>query len=110
LTRRFIERDGNGLRWRGGDKLDADGKHYLERIQVGTRQMGQLIQDLLSLSRVTRKEMALEAVDLSALAEATTVALQESAPERGATFYFTLGTTDETCARSYDPGGPRHHE
>jgi PAS domain S-box-containing protein len=49
------------------DQLDEQGKYYLLRIQEAAHRMGQLIEDLLNLSRVTRREMNLEPVDLSAL-------------------------------------------
>ncbi|MFC5521720.1 PAS domain S-box protein [Polaromonas jejuensis] len=43
-------------------------QHYLSRIQAGVAQMGQLIEDLLSLAQVSRVQLQQEAVDLSALA------------------------------------------
>src|SRR5712691_5631198 len=36
-----------------GDRLDDDGRHYLERIQANVDRMGQLIDDLLRLSCAT---------------------------------------------------------
>jgi signal transduction histidine kinase len=47
-----------------GEQLDGRGRHYLDRIQVNVRQMEQLIQDLLALSRVGRESRAPEAVNL----------------------------------------------
>jgi signal transduction histidine kinase len=47
------------------DKLDEQGRHYLARIQEASRKMGQLIEDLLNLSRVTRREIIKESVNLS---------------------------------------------
>jgi len=44
--------------------------------------MSDLIDDLLKLSRLTRAEMRLETVDLSALAEAVLTVLREREPER----------------------------
>ena len=41
------------------------GQHYLTRIQEASRRMGQLIEDLLNLSRVTRREMNRRPVDLT---------------------------------------------
>ena len=46
-------------------QLDAQGQHYLTRIQEASRRMGQLIEDLLNLSRVTRREMNRRPVDLT---------------------------------------------
>lgn len=42
--------------------------HYLMRIQAGVAQMGQLIEDLLSLSQVSRAQLHTEPVDLSFMA------------------------------------------
>jgi len=43
-------------------------KHYLTRIQHGVAQMGGLIEDLLSLARVTRTRLRYSEIDLSAMA------------------------------------------
>lgn len=51
-----------------GDKLDAEGKDALARIRAASRRMGALIDDLLRLSKVTRAELKLAPVDLSAIA------------------------------------------
>ncbi|MFH1025053.1 MAG: PAS domain S-box protein, partial [Nitrospirota bacterium] len=45
------------------DKLDAEGRDYLQRIRRASQHMGQLIDDLLNLSQVTRFEMHHEEVD-----------------------------------------------
>lgn len=49
------------------DKLDEQGRHYLERIRLGADRMGQLIDDLLNLSRVTRTDLHRERVEIGAL-------------------------------------------
>ena len=51
-----------------GDKLDAEGKDALERIRAASQRMGALIDDMLKLSQVTRAELNLTRVDLSAIA------------------------------------------
>lgn len=51
-----------------GDKLDEDGKDLLIRIHDGASKMETLINDMMELSRVKRKELELEEVDLSLLA------------------------------------------
>ena len=48
--------------------------------------MGQLVDDLLNLSRITRSEMHRKTVDLSALAKKIATELQEAQPERQAEF------------------------
>jgi signal transduction histidine kinase/CHASE3 domain sensor protein len=47
--------------------LDDTARHYLERIRTGTRNMGQLIDDLLSLSRIGRREPTPKLTDLGSL-------------------------------------------
>ncbi len=68
------------------DKLDADGKDYLHRVRAATQRMGILIDDLLSLSRVTRTEMRLEKADLGLIARSVAEELQKTQPERRAEF------------------------
>jgi len=51
-----------------GDELPEEGREYLRRVRAASQRMGDLIDDLLSLSRVTRSDMTLTTVDLSALA------------------------------------------
>ena len=53
-----------------GQSLDDQGRTYLNQVRTETQHMGQLIDDMLSLSRVSRVEMQRETVDLSALARA----------------------------------------
>jgi PAS domain S-box-containing protein len=65
-----------------GGKLDEEGRGYLERVRSAAQHMAVLIDDLLTLSRVTRTEMRREQVDLSELAHAVTARLQSAAPER----------------------------
>lgn len=62
--------------------LDDDGRHYLQRIRAATQRMQRLIDDMLSLARVTRNELAIAELDLSALANRICVELRESEPER----------------------------
>jgi signal transduction histidine kinase len=49
---------------RAGAALDEKGRHYLSVIAAGARQMGCLIDDLLSFSRMSRTEIAESAVCL----------------------------------------------
>jgi PAS domain S-box-containing protein len=64
------------------DRLDAEGKDYLGRVRSASQRMGQIIEDLLSLSRISRRELRKEQVDLSAIAERIVAKLRESAPDR----------------------------
>jgi PAS domain S-box-containing protein len=64
------------------DRLDADGKRYLTHVRESAQQMGELIDDLLSLSRVTRAELRRERVDVTALVRSVLERLRESQPDR----------------------------
>jgi signal transduction histidine kinase len=69
-----------------GDKLDQQAKNYLQRVRAATQRMGHLIDDLLKLSRTVRSEMNPTTVNLSELAQSIANDLQETAPDRRATF------------------------
>jgi signal transduction histidine kinase len=58
------------------DKLDEAGKNYLRRIRQAAQRMGELIDDVIHLSRVTRVEMTPGRVDLSQMAREIAEALQ----------------------------------
>jgi signal transduction histidine kinase len=64
------------------DVLDATGQDYLRRVRAAAQRMAELIDDLLSLSRVSRADLAYEAVDLSAQATAIAAELQRGDPSR----------------------------
>ena len=51
-----------------GERLDETGRGYLERVRRAAQRMGNLIDDILELSRVSRQEMRRVPVDLSQLA------------------------------------------
>jgi len=55
-----------------GEKLDSVGHDYLNRVRRAAQRMGQLIDDLLRLARVTRADMSVTRIDLSALAAVVT--------------------------------------
>jgi PAS domain S-box-containing protein len=65
-----------------GDKLDGNAENYLNRVRSASQRMGQIIDDLLKLSRVTRGEMVHQEVDLSELAAEVFSELQEIEPDR----------------------------
>jgi PAS domain S-box-containing protein len=64
------------------NKLDDTGKDYLNRVRAAAQRMGQLIDDLLELSRVSRQELKREDVDVSAIARAVAEELKRSAAGR----------------------------
>ncbi len=64
------------------DKLDDVGQDYLSQIRGASREMGELIDDVLKLARVTRSEMVREKIDLSELATGILDKLRKLEPER----------------------------
>jgi PAS domain S-box-containing protein len=68
--------------------LDEQGQHYLFRIQAASRRMGQLINDLLNLSRITRSEFNRQRVDLSSLAREICLELKSQEPQRKVDCYI----------------------
>ncbi|MCK4273466.1 MAG: hypothetical protein KAW90_01140, partial [Dehalococcoidales bacterium] len=75
------------------DKLDENGQDYLKRLRGASQKMGELIDGLLKLSRLTRSKMHEESVDLSALGEEIAARLQEMQPKRRAKFIIDKGLT-----------------
>ncbi len=63
-------------------RLDDRSRDHLRRVRTATLRMGQLIEDLLRLSRVTRSGLHRTPVDLSALARAVAAELRATQPER----------------------------
>jgi PAS domain S-box-containing protein len=63
-------------------RLDDDGRQYLQRIQANVAHMGQLIDDLLRLSHVTRTDLNRERTDIGALAGEIIARLREADPQR----------------------------
>ncbi len=64
------------------DQLDQEGREYLGRVRAASQRMGELIDDLLTLSRVSRGEMRRAPVNLSAMATLISELLQNQQPER----------------------------
>ena len=65
-----------------GSSLDPEAIRYLHHIRDASEHMGELIDDLLKLSRITRAELRREDVDVSALAELVVGRLREADPDR----------------------------
>jgi signal transduction histidine kinase len=65
-----------------GEQIDTEGKRYLSNVRAAAQYMGQLIEGLLTLSRVSRAELHRERVDVSALARMVLQRLQTAQPGR----------------------------
>ena len=63
-------------------KLDDVEKEHLRRIRSASQRMGRLIDDLLNLARISRTDVSMERVDLSALATQIVAELREAKPDR----------------------------
>lgn len=70
------------------DTLNNQGRSYLEGIHNAAARMGQLIQDLLNLSRTAQMPVDREKVDLGAMARQIASELQATAPDRQAEFHI----------------------
>jgi len=76
-----------------GPKLEDEARHYLARVRSEAQRMGQLIDDLLRLSRVTRGPLAREPVDLTATARSIADNLRDCHPDREIEFVIEPGLT-----------------
>ena len=81
------------------DKLDARGKADLERVRNAAQRMGQLIDDLLALSRLARSEMRLAPVDLASLARDAVAECQAAEPSRVVELHIAPGLQAVADAR-----------
>ena len=67
-------------------KLDEQGQHYLSRVRTASHRMGELIDDLLQLSRLTRDKFHFEQVNLSDLAQTVEAELRQTDSDRQVEF------------------------
>jgi signal transduction histidine kinase len=81
------------------DRLDEEGVDYLGRVRAASKHMAGLIDDLLDLSRVGRRPLSRERVDLSGLVAGIVEDLRVSDPERKMEF-----VTEENVAAWADVG------
>jgi two-component system, NtrC family, sensor kinase len=63
-------------------KLDAKGQDYLQLVRESAQRMGELIDDLLLLSRVGRADLSRDRIDLSAIARGISEELKRKDPDR----------------------------
>ena len=82
-----------------GAQLDEEARHYLGRVRSEAQRMGQLIDDLLRLSRVTRAALDRDSVDLTAMARSIADNLREIHADRQIEFAVQPGLTAYGDAR-----------
>ena len=68
------------------DRLDNEGQDALRRVRAAATSMGELIDALLALSRLSRIELRTERIDLGAMAHSVVEELRRSEPDRRAEF------------------------
>lgn len=88
---RSVDGFGQALLEDYSELLDAQGKDYIQRMRAASQRMGESIDGLLKLTRVTRSEIRRERVDLSALVQAVAADLQMTQPLRRAEFVIQEG-------------------
>jgi PAS domain S-box-containing protein len=81
------------------DRLDQRSADYLRRIRGASQRMGQLIDDLLRLSRLGRAPLQREPVDLSALAAGVCRELAQAHPDRAVEYLVAPGITGRGDSR-----------
>jgi len=75
-----------------GEALGDDGRKHLERVRAAATRMGNLIDDMLLLSRLTRDEMTLANLDVTALARGVVDELRAREPDRHVEFEINGAT------------------
>jgi signal transduction histidine kinase len=78
-----------------GSLLDERGRHYLERVRLATQRMARLIDDMLGLARVSRRELVRQEVSLSEIAGRVAAELSTRPPVRPVHVHVEPGLTAE---------------
>jgi signal transduction histidine kinase len=82
-----------------GDQLGPDGQDQLRQVRSAAQRMGELIDDLLMLSRVERTELRCAVFDLSRLARSVGDRLAKSSSDRAVELIVEDGLVAEADAR-----------
>jgi signal transduction histidine kinase len=75
------------------DKIDPKGRDYLQRVRDSSKHMAELIEDLLSLAKVSRSPINRKDIDLSRKVNDILARLREKDPGRPAEFEVSDGIT-----------------
>ena len=82
-----------------GELLPLEGRNFLETVRKSARHMGELIDDLLKLSHITRAEIRSVQVDLTRLARNILAELQRTHPERSVKYRVEPNLTEHCDER-----------
>jgi PAS domain S-box-containing protein len=82
-----------------GENLNEQGTEYLRRVRAASQRMGQLIDDLLNLSRVARTDLRREQTDLSRIATEVCAEYQSGSADRAVAVNIASGVLAEADPR-----------
>jgi signal transduction histidine kinase len=82
-----------------GDQLTGEAPTYLAQLELASRRMGELIDGLLTLARVTRGDLQRDVVDLTAVASRVREELSLGEPERSVDWQIAPALTCRGDAR-----------
>jgi signal transduction histidine kinase len=65
-----------------GEQIGDEGRHHLQRVRASAKRMAELIDDMLSLSRISRAQIRRDTVDVTAIARRVVAELEQREPKR----------------------------
>jgi PAS domain S-box-containing protein len=80
-------------------QLDPEGLDYVQRLRASCQHMGDIIDALLALSNMMRKEVLVEHLDLTAMANAVAADFKQKDPDRVVDWVIAEGLTAEGDAQ-----------
>ena len=81
------------------NRLDADGRDYVQRLRGSCEHMEEIIDALLALSNMTRHELVMQPVDLGAMAKGVANELKQKDPNRLVDWVVAEGLTVQGDAK-----------
>jgi PAS domain S-box-containing protein len=81
------------------NRLNADGRDYVQRLRASCQHMEAIIDALLALSNMMRSELVVDHFDLTALANAVAADLKQKNPDRLVDWVIAEGLTAEGDAQ-----------
>lgn len=84
------------------DRVEEKGLHYLARIEAGTREMAEMIDSFLRLSRATQGEMMVQPVNISAQVADIFSRIKERDPQRQGELVLQEGIFAEVDRRFFE--------